>query len=113
ALNVARVLGATCELTIKEGYAVTNNDGLVTQIIRDAATELLGSSHVVEVPFDTWAEDFGYMTAEVPGSMFWLGVTSDRVPNPIWHSSTFDLDEDALPIGAMVLAASARRLLQL
>jgi len=111
ALNVGRGLGATCELNIKEGYAVTNNDAVVTQIIRDAATELLGPSHVVEVPFDTWAEDFGYMTAQVPGSMFWLGVISDRVSNPIWHSSTFDLDEDALPIGAMVLAASARRLL--
>ena len=112
ALNVGRALGATCHLSIKEGYAVTNNDPEITQAIRDAATELLGPSTVVEMPFDTWAEDFGYMTAHVPGSMFWLGVTSDRVPNPIWHSSTFDLDEDALPIGAMVLAASARRLLE-
>ena len=84
----------------------------LTQIIREAATEVLGADHVVEMPFDTWAEDFGYMTARVPGSMFWLGVTSERVPNPIWHSSTFDLDEDALPIGAKVLAASAIRLLQ-
>lgn len=111
ALNVGRALGATCELTIKEGYAVTNNDADVTQAIREAATELLGPNSVVEMPFDTWAEDFGYMTAQVPGSMFWLGVTSERVPNPVWHSSNFDLDEDALPIGAMVLAASARRLL--
>ena len=112
ALNVGRALGATCHLSIKEGYAVTNNDSEITQAIRDVATELLGSQHVVEMPFDTWAEDFGYMTARVPGSMFWLGVTSDRVPKPIWHSSTFDLDEDALPIGAMVLAASVRSLLQ-
>jgi len=112
ALNVGRALGATCHLSIKEGYAVTNNDSEITQAIRDVATELLGSQQVVEMPFDTWAEDFGYMTARVPGSMFWLGVTSDRVPKPIWHSSTFDLDEDALPIGAMVLAASVRSLLQ-
>jgi amidohydrolase len=111
ALNVGRAWGATCELTIKEGYAVTNNDPEVTQAIRLAAAEVLGPTRVVEMPFDTWAEDFGYMTARVPGSMFWLGVTSSRVPDPIWHSATFDLDEDALPIGAMVLAASARRLL--
>jgi metal-dependent amidase/aminoacylase/carboxypeptidase family protein len=51
------------------------------------------------------------MTARVPGAMFWLGVTSERVPHPIWHSSTFDLDESALPVGAMVLAAASRRLL--
>ena len=111
ALDVGRALGAACELAIKEGYAVTNNDAAVTQAIREAAVEVLGPTSVVEMPFDTWAEDFGYMTARVPGSMFWLGVTSECVRNPIWHSATFDLDEDALPIGAMVLAASARRLL--
>jgi metal-dependent amidase/aminoacylase/carboxypeptidase family protein len=64
------------------------------------------------MPFDPWAEDFGYMTARVPGAMFWLGVTSERVPNPVWHSAKFDLDEDALPIGALVLAASAKGLLK-
>lgn len=112
ALNVGRAMGARCELKIKEGYAATFNDPHVTRIIREAATEVLGADHVIEMPFDTWAEDFGYMTARVPGSMFWLGVTSERVPNPIWHSSTFDLDEDALHIGARVLAASAIRLLQ-
>jgi amidohydrolase len=111
ALDAGRAMGATCELIVKEGYAVTTNDAEVTATIRDAATDLLGPTRVIEMPFDTWAEDFGYMTARVPGSMFWLGVTSDRNPNPIWHSPTFDLDEDALPIGAMVLAASARRLL--
>lgn len=111
-LNVGRAMGAKCELEIKQGYAATYNDPHVTQTIREAAAEVLGSDHVVEMPFDTWAEDFGYMTAQVPGAMFWLGVTSDRVPNPIWHSPTFDLDEDALPVGAMVLAASARRLME-
>lgn len=112
ALNVGRAMGATCELEIKEGYAATTNDAEVTEAIRVAAGEVLGSDHVIEVPFDTWAEDFGYLAARVPGSMFWLGVTSDRVRNPIWHSSTFDLDEDALAVGAIVLAASALRLLR-
>lgn len=112
ALNVGRALGATCQLEIKEGYAATTNDVGVTQAIREAASEVLGSDRVIEMPFDTWAEDFGYMAASVPGSMFWLGVTSDLVSAPIWHSPTFDLDEDSLPVGAMVLAASARRLVQ-
>lgn len=112
ALNVGRVLGAKCELQVIEGYAATHNDPGVTKIIRNAATDLLGPAKVQEMPFDPWAEDFGYMTARVPGAMFWLGVTSERVPNPVWHSATFDLDEDALPIGAMVLAASALSLLR-
>jgi metal-dependent amidase/aminoacylase/carboxypeptidase family protein len=113
ALDVGRALGAVCELQIFEGYPVTMNDAAVTEAIRATAKELLGEENVIEMPFDPWAEDFGYLTAQVPGSMFWLGVTSERVPNPVWHSATFDLDEDALPLGAVVLAASAQRLLEI
>jgi amidohydrolase len=112
AVNVGRALGAKCELTVIEGYAATINDAAITETIRIAASKLLGPAQVIEMPFDPWAEDFGYMTARVPGAMFWLGVTSERVPNPIWHSAKFNLDEDALPIGAMVLAASALDLLK-
>ena len=113
ALSVGRALGATCELQLFTGYDATINDPKVTDVIRDAARKLLGPERVIEMPFDPWSEDFGYMTARVPGAMFWLGVTSERVPNPIWHSSMFDLDEDALPIAAMVLAASVQDLLKL
>lgn len=112
ALDVGRALGAQCELRVHEGYPVTFNDERVTDAIRAAAAEVLGPARVVETPFDTWAEDFGYMTERVPGSMFWLGVMSERVPSPVWHSPTFDLDEEALPVGAAVLAASALRLLK-
>ncbi len=112
ALNVGRALGASCKLTVIEGYAATINDPEITETIRAAASNLLGPAQVVEIPFDPWAEDFGYMTARVPGAMFWLGVTSEAQPNPTWHSSSFDLDEGALPVGAMVLAASARSLLK-
>ena len=112
ALDVGRALGAECELQIIEGYPVMMNDAAVTEMIRATARELLGEEKVIEMPFDPWAEDFGYMTARVPGAMFWLGVTSERVKNPVWQSSKFDLDEEALPVGAMILAATAERLLE-
>ena len=112
ALNVGRALGAECELHVFEGYPASMNDAAVTDAIRASAKELLGAGRVHETPFDTWAEDFGYLTARVPGAMFWLGVTSDSVPHPIWHSSKFDLDEEALPVGAIVMAATALRLLE-
>lgn len=112
ALDVGRVLGAVCELEICEGYPATINNPAVTETIRAAASSVLGPERVLEMPFDPWAEDFGYMSARVPGSMFWLGVMSDRVPSPVWHSPSFDLDEGCLPVGAAVLAASALRLLE-
>jgi amidohydrolase len=112
ALDAGRALGAECTLEVAEGYPVTHNDAGVTARIREVAAALLGPAQVVDLPFDTWAEDFGYMTAAVPGAMFWLGVTGPSVPDPIWHSPTFDIDENALPVGAAVLAASALKLLE-
>ena len=113
ALDVGRALGAECRLEVAEGYPVTHNDAGVTRVIRQAAVSLLGGERVVDLPFDTWAEDFGYMSAVVPGAMFWLGVAGPASPDPVWHSPTFDIDEDALPIGAAVLAAAALRLLEM
>ncbi|MBA2259578.1 MAG: amidohydrolase [Acidobacteria bacterium] len=112
ALDVGRALGADCGLEVTEGYPVTNNDTTVTQAVRETAVSLLGRENVIDLPFDTWAEDFAYMTGVVPAAMFWLGVTGPAIPDPVWHSPTFNIDEDALPVGAAVLAASAMRLLE-
>jgi amidohydrolase len=112
ALDVGRALGAECRHEVLEGYPVTHNDAAVTKVVREAAASLLGGERVIDLPFDTWAEDFGYMGAVVPCAMFWLGVTGPSAPDPVWHSPTFDIDEDALPVGAAVLAASALRLLE-
>lgn len=112
ALDVGRALGAECRLEVAEGYPVLQNDAGVARVVRDAAIDVLGRANVVELPFDTWAEDFSYIAQAVPSAMFWLGVSGPRNPDPIWHSPAFDIDEDALPVGAAVLAASAARLLE-
>jgi amidohydrolase len=112
ALEVGRVLGATCTLHVKEGYPLLRNDPRVSDAVRAAATEAIGAAHVVDLPYDTWAEDFAYIAERVPASMFWLGVTSPGAADPIWHSPTFTIDEDALPIGATVFAAAVLQLLK-
>jgi amidohydrolase len=112
ALEVGRVLGATCSLRVKEGYPLLRNDPGITDAVRAAAAEAIGEAHVVDLPYSTWAEDFAYIAERVPASMFWLGVSSPGADDPVWHSPTFTIDEDSLPIGATVFAASVLRLLQ-
>lgn len=112
ALEVGRVLGATCALHVKEGYPLLSNDPRVTDTVRAAASEAIGAAQVVDLPYSTWAEDFAYIAERVPASMFWLGVTSPGADDPVWHSPTFTIDEDALPIGATVFAAAVLRLLR-
>jgi metal-dependent amidase/aminoacylase/carboxypeptidase family protein len=53
-------------------------------------------------------EDFAYFSRRVPATLFRLGVRNDAkgIVHPI-HSPQFDLDEDALPLGAATLARIA------
>ena len=48
---------------------------------------------------------------ERPVEEVWDYVMDAR-NDPVWHSPTFTIDEDALPIGATVFAASVLHLLQ-
>jgi metal-dependent amidase/aminoacylase/carboxypeptidase family protein len=53
-------------------------------------------------------EDFAFFSRKVPATMFRLGVRNDAkgIVHAI-HSPRFDLDEDALPLGAAALARIA------
>ena len=58
------------------------------------------------------AEDFSILTSQAPGAMFSLGVKPVGSEMTLQlHSPNFDLDEEALPIGAAIFAETARRYL--
>jgi amidohydrolase len=108
ACSIIEPLGGTFELDIRSGYPPTVNDPVATAVARSAINELLGEEHTLEADQVMGAEDFSFMAREAPGSFLRLGVH-----NPSWerhymvHTPTFRLDEDALPIGAASLVATA------
>jgi amidohydrolase len=57
------------------------------------------------------AEDFSFMTRLAKGAMLGLGVKPPGAMARYLHTATFDLDEKALPIGAAILAETARQFL--
>jgi amidohydrolase len=57
------------------------------------------------------AEDFAYMTQLAAGAMFRLGTREPGGPEKFVHTPDFNIDENALPVGAAMLAATAIRLL--
>lgn len=113
ACSIIEPLGGTFELDIQNGYPPTVNDPLATSVARSAIAELLGQEHTVEANKVMGAEDFSFMARQVPGSFLRLGVH-----NPTWdkhymvHTPTFRLDEDALPVGAAALVATALNWMQ-
>lgn len=113
ACGVVEALGGSFALTIKEGYPPTVLDPEATRIAMEAAAGFLGEQNVPQAAMVMAAEDFSYMAQAAPGSFLRLGTH-----NPAWpqrypvHTSTFRIDEDALPIGAAALAAAAVKWMQ-
>ncbi|MFB0536933.1 MAG: M20 family metallopeptidase, partial [Anaerolineae bacterium] len=112
ACGVARALGGDYELKITPGYAATANDEALTEFVRQVGIDLLGPDKVGEAKAEMGAEDFSLLTACAPGCFFRLGVGfPGQEPRPA-HNPYFDVHEDALPVGAAVLAEVARRYLE-
>jgi metal-dependent amidase/aminoacylase/carboxypeptidase family protein len=111
ALEVARALGGDFELKVREGYPATYNDPAVADLIRQTAIEMLGEEGLLPAEPGMGAEDFSYMTQKAPGAMFSLGAKYDDQDRP-HHTPVFDISEDALPVGAAMLAEVTCRLLR-
>jgi amidohydrolase len=110
-LSITRALGGDYRLVIEIGYPPMINDFDVFSSIRSTALDLLGSPNVLERRIEMGAEDFGFLSAKVPGAMFSLGCGGNEI-NKKLHSADFDIDEKCLPIGVAILAETAIRYLR-
>ena len=109
ALVIVRSLGGDYRLQVQRGNASCYNHPTVAGWLRRVASDLLGAENVGAEQKSMGAEDFGAMSQVAMGAMLRLGIrTPGGSPRHI-HSATFDLDENALPVGAAVLAETARR----
>ncbi len=112
ALAIARPLGGDYAIKIERGYPFMLNDEKVVRWINQSTEDLLGPEAIQEGKVMMGAEDFAFMTRIAPGAMFSLGVKPVDSPPRFLHAPNFDLDENALPIGAAILAETALRFVQ-
>jgi len=110
AFGVAHPWGGDYTLKIVRGYPTTVNDPKMTEFIREMATDLVGAALVKEAEIHMGAEDFSYMARAKPGVFFNVGAKKDAVNRP-HHNPHFDIDENAIPTGAALMAEAARRYL--
>ncbi len=103
--NTAKSMGGTADVQIVKGYPVLYNNEPLTEQAIGWAKELLGANKVEQLPMHMTAEDFAWYTHEVPGCFYRLGTgnTAQGITSPV-HTSTFDIDEQALPIGSAMMA---------
>jgi amidohydrolase len=108
--GVAGALGCHVESEVKRLTPAVINDFQTAEKVRQAAAEVLPGS-LVESDFLTMgSEDMSFMMDKVPGCYFFVGSANDeRGLNASHHHPRFDIDEDALPRAAALMAAAAVR----
>jgi amidohydrolase len=111
ALAVVDALGGSFTLDYHRDTPVLSNDSRVTEVVTKTVQNTLGGEALTPFPDLLGAEDFAYYTQHVPCCFFGLGVGIPNSPRQL-HSPTFDINEEALPIGAALLAKSALTLLE-
>lgn len=112
AFRIAETLGGAYELRISHGPPSVVNDPALARLVRAEAVALLGEANVREGEPMMASEDFSWLTSGgVPGCYFRLGTGFAGRANPGLHHSNFDVDEQALAVGAALLAGIARRFL--
>ncbi len=113
AFKVAEVFGGSYEFTLHKSYPATFHSAEINRKIQAVAEDFFGKEviSIKEKAFGMGGEDFAFMTEKAPGAMFMLGAATADDLNRAHHTDIFDIDESVLPIGAAVLAETARRML--
>ena len=102
---IAEGMGGTCEFTILKGYPFLVNDIPFTEKLRSYAAEYMGEENIVDIDLWMAAEDFAFYSQERPSCFYRLGVRNeDEGIISSVHTSTFNIDEKALEIGAGLMS---------
>ena len=109
AFKLSEQMGGSYEFELAKGYPAMFNNEQVNEWMRDVAKEMGEETAVLNTEFGMGAEDFAYMTREAKGAMFMLGAAIDDGVTRHHHTDIFDIDESVLPVGAAILAETARR----
>ncbi|SIS55202.1 M20 metallopeptidase family protein [Belliella pelovolcani] len=105
AKGIAEGMGGEVDFEVRKGYPFLKNAEELTNRAQNAAIEYLGKENVEDLDIWMAAEDFSYYTQEMDGCFYRLGTRNEAkgITSGV-HTPTFDIDEDALEIGAGLMA---------
>jgi amidohydrolase len=110
--GVTAGMGARYELEIQDVTRAVVNDAAMAEVARGAAVQVAGATNVVWQPPFMVSEDFSEFAGRAPACFMLLGSGNPSLGlDAPHHNPRFDFDEDALPLGAALLATTAARFL--
>ena len=102
-------MGGDVDFRLVKGSPPVVNEPELTARLRATAEEYVGKENVVEMDIRMGAEDFAYYGQVMPACFYRLGTGNPNEPGTTsgLHRAEFDIDEDALAIGAGLMAYAA------
>lgn len=105
--GVAAGFGATAELDFRLLFAPTTNDPVQTELMANAAAEIVGRESVdVNVIPGMWSEDFSFMLEQVPGAYMFMGIGEGE----LLHHPCYTFSDKSIPYGSALYARLAMNL---
>lgn len=111
--QLCALFGVKGECTVVRGYPPVWNNPESTAFALDVSRSLIGEEKTLPFEPKMWGEDFGYYGRHIPATFWMLGVRQPELNSvPGLHNPQFIPDEDALPLGAAMLASAAMNWLE-
>ncbi len=103
--GIVEGMGGQLDFEIRKGYPFLKNNPELTARSVAAAQTYLGPENVLDLDIWMAAEDFAYFSQEIDGCFYRLGTRNEaRGITSGVHTPTFDIEEEALEIGAGLMA---------
>ncbi|MDQ3615501.1 MAG: amidohydrolase [Actinomycetota bacterium] len=99
--------GVSAEVTYVRGVPPVVNEVASTGMLVRAVEGIVGEKAHVTIAQSLGGEDFAWYLESVPGAMGRLGTRTPGGPTYDLHQGNLRIDEDAIALGAKVLAAAA------
>lgn len=112
AQGIAAALGAQAKVQYRRLSAPLINNEELSALMRDVAADVIGAKSVRHGVRTMGGEDMAFFLEKVPGCFAFVGSAPGGIARAApHHSPTFDIDEEALVIGAELLTQTAIRYL--
>lgn len=103
--GIAESMGGSCEFNVMNGYPFLVNEEKLTGLVREYAEDYLGKENVLDLDIWMAAEDFAYYSQVADACFYRLGIRNEErgIVSSV-HTSTFDIDENALGVSTGLMA---------
>ncbi|TAF64182.1 MAG: amidohydrolase [Cytophagales bacterium] len=104
-IGIAEAMGIEATIDIKVGYPFLKNNPELTKRLRQWTADYIGEENLIDLDLWPASEDFAYYSQIADACFYRLGTgnTAKGITSSV-HTPTFDIDENALEIGAGLMA---------